>query len=89
MLLAVVVLVLGGMPVGGQDCEGCGPEEPDHGGGCRICEGESPGSPSQCSKTQAEWGEPSWVCLGGMFCYPTPTGTVCQPYCGELRCSSI
>lgn len=88
VILIALVFVMAGVPSGGQSCPGCGPEDPEH-GGCQECAREPGSSVAECIPGPPEPGEPSRVCIGGSFCFNTPTGTVCEPYCGELRCSSI
>ena len=85
-VLFTVLLLLGSTPLGGQDCSGCGPVEPDT-GGCRTCDAFA--GVAYCGDT-AEWGEASsWVCVGGQICYNTPNGPpYCEPNCGR-RCYSI
>jgi hypothetical protein len=86
VVAVALVLVLGGMPVGGQNCTGCDPEEPEY-GGCRMCDAFE--GVAYCRET-APWGEASsWVCVGGTYCEPVANGPPeCQPNCGR-RCYSI
>lgn len=88
VLLVTLLLLAGGTASKSQECSGCGPVEPDH-GGCRECQVEPGTAVAGCSEYASDWGEPSWVCTGGTYCYRTANGSVCEPCCGELRCSSI